>query len=151
MAGDYIGYIRSMVGTAKVIMVVSGAIVLDENNRILLQRRSDNGFWGFPGGYMEIGETVEDTARREVYEETGLLLGELQFFGIYSGPDYEVTYSNGDQTALVQVMYLCSDYSGDIQDSPESLETRFFDRDEIPDPILPTHRAIVEKLLATGL
>jgi ADP-ribose pyrophosphatase YjhB (NUDIX family) len=69
----------------KVIMVVAGAFVFDEKNRLLLQQRTDNGHWGLPGGFMEIRETVQETAKREIYEETGIHLEELELFGIYSG------------------------------------------------------------------
>ncbi|BBN99799.1 hypothetical protein St703_25040 [Sporolactobacillus terrae] len=51
---EHISYLRSMVGHEKVIMVVSGVIVFDKENRVLLQKRSDVGEWGFPGGFMEI-------------------------------------------------------------------------------------------------
>ncbi|MGE6578567.1 NUDIX domain-containing protein [Paenibacillus xylanexedens] len=97
MEQDYIKYVRSFVGNSKVIMVVSGAIVFDKAVRILLQKRSDNGFWGFPGGFMEMGESVQETAKREVYEETGLILNSMDLFSIYSGPQYEVVYDNGDE------------------------------------------------------
>lgn len=82
---DYINYLRNMVGHEKVIMVSAGVIVFDRENRILLQKRTDNGYWGHPGGFMELGETIQDTARREVFEETGLELGKLEFFDIHSG------------------------------------------------------------------
>jgi ADP-ribose pyrophosphatase YjhB (NUDIX family) len=91
---DYIKHLRSMVGQEKVIMVVAGAFVFDKENRLLLQKRTDNGQWGLPGGFMELEETVQDTTRREVFEETGLHLGKLELFGIYSGPDYDKTFSN---------------------------------------------------------
>ncbi|GMA63748.1 hypothetical protein GCM10025859_41880 [Alicyclobacillus fastidiosus] len=61
-------------------MVVAGAFVFNSEGSLLLHQRTDNGFWGFPGGYMELGETLEDTARREVFEETGLSLGQLKLF-----------------------------------------------------------------------
>ncbi|MGD6992107.1 NUDIX domain-containing protein [Sutcliffiella horikoshii] len=93
---DYIEHLRSMIGNEKVIMVVAGAFVFDKENRVLMQKRSDNGQWGFPGGFMDLGESVQDTARREVYEETGLKLEEFELFGIYSGPQYDKTFSNGD-------------------------------------------------------
>jgi len=57
---DYIKPLRSMVGHEKVLMVVSGAFVFDKENRVLMQKRSDNGQWGFPGGFMELGEIVRE-------------------------------------------------------------------------------------------
>jgi 8-oxo-dGTP pyrophosphatase MutT (NUDIX family) len=143
---DYIQYLRSFVGKSKVIMVVSGAVIFDKDDRILLQKRTDNGFWGFPGGYMEMGETVEETARREVYEETGLKLNTMELFTIHSGPDYEVKYSNGDEVALVQITFVSSDFSGKITESHESIETRFFELELIPTDILPTHKDIIEEI-----
>lgn len=48
-----------MVGKNNVILVAAGAFVLDKKNRLLLHQRSDNGYWGVPGGFMELGESVE--------------------------------------------------------------------------------------------
>ncbi|MET3849070.1 NUDIX domain-containing protein [Paenibacillus sp. OAE614] len=80
---DYIQHLRSMVGNEKVVMVVAGAFVFDIKNRVLMQKRSDNGQWSFPGGFMDLGESVQDTARREVYEETGFNpMGFLLHFAI---------------------------------------------------------------------
>ncbi|WP_082380953.1 NUDIX domain-containing protein [Bacillus sp. CHD6a] len=75
---DYITHLRSMVGNEKVIMVVAGAFVFDEEGKLLLQQRSDNAQWGLPGGFMELGENIRETARREVQEETGLHLEQLE-------------------------------------------------------------------------
>ncbi|WP_369900933.1 NUDIX hydrolase [Bacillus manliponensis] len=145
---DYIQHIRSMVGNERVIMVVAGAFVFDEENRVLMQKRSDNGQWGFPGGFMELGESVQDAARREVYEETGLILEELSLFGIYSGPQYDKTFSNGDQVSLVQIVFTCNCYSGQLVDSnEESIENMFFSLEELPENIFQDHRVFVDDLL----
>ncbi|QHA91853.1 NUDIX domain-containing protein [Bacillus sp. N1-1] len=93
---DYIQHLRSMVGHEKVIMVVAGAMVFDTENRLLLQLRTDSESWGLPGGFMDLNESVQETARREVLEETGLVLKEMSLFGIYSGSDKEKTFDNGD-------------------------------------------------------
>lgn len=123
---DYIKHLRSMVGHEKVIMVVAGAFVFDEENRVLMQKRSDNGQWGFPGGFMELGESVQDTARREVYEETGLHLEKLELFGIYSGSEYDKTFANGDQVSLVQVSFICRQYKGNlVVSNEESIQNKF--------------------------
>ena len=69
-------------------MILNGsvAVVTDDAGRVLLQHRSD-GRWGLPGGLMELGESCEDTARRETREETGLALGGLRLLGVWSGKD----------------------------------------------------------------
>ena len=56
---------------ANSLVVGSSAIVVDDRNRILLQRRTDSGNWALPGGAMDIGETFAESAVREVKEETG--------------------------------------------------------------------------------
>ncbi|MBS4203620.1 NUDIX hydrolase [Lederbergia citrea] len=146
---DYIKHLRSMVGNEKVIMVVAGAFVFDKENRVLMQKRTDNGQWGFPGGFMELGESVQDTAKREVYEETGLLLDELELFGIYSGPQYDKTFSNGDQVALVQISFICKRYSGELVESnEESIQNNFFPLEELPENIFTDHKMLVDDLLS---
>lgn len=146
---DYIQHLRSMVGNEKVIMVVAGAFVFDKENRVLMQKRSDNGQWGFPGGFMDLGESVQDTARREIYEETGLILEELKLFGIYSGPQYDKTFSNGDQVSLVLISFVCNQYSGELVESnEESIQNKFYSLKELPENIFTEHKMLIEDLLS---
>ncbi|MFB1049746.1 NUDIX hydrolase [Paraliobacillus sp. JSM ZJ581] len=144
---DYISYVRHMVGHKPLIMVVCGAIVFDRLGRILLHLRSDNQTWGFPGGYMELGESVEETARREVSEETGLQLGDLTLFSVYSGKGNEKTLVNGDQVALVQHWFTCHTFSGDlVKQNEESLDAAFFSLDHLPDNLFPSHKKVIDDL-----
>ncbi|MCP8967913.1 NUDIX hydrolase [Ectobacillus ponti] len=130
---DYISYLRSMVGHSKVIMPVAGVFVMDGENRVLLQQRADNQEWGHPGGFMELGETVAETARREIFEETGLRLGRLELLGIYSGPEHERVLPNGDEVALIKIMFICREYEGILHARDgESLELKFFPLDRLP-------------------
>ncbi|MFC7321532.1 NUDIX domain-containing protein [Halobacillus campisalis] len=62
-----------------------------------MQHRTDNLHWSHPGGAVEAGESVEDTVKREVLEETGLRVKEVEFFNIYSGESQHYTYPNGDE------------------------------------------------------
>ena len=72
------------------------AVILNERRELLLQRRSDNGQWGLPGGSVEIGESVTEAIKREVQEETGLLIEVMRLVGVYSGPKLQVVrYSDG--------------------------------------------------------
>jgi ADP-ribose pyrophosphatase YjhB (NUDIX family) len=138
-----------MVGHEKVLMVVSGAIVFDKKHRVLMQRRSDNGQWGFPGGFMELSERIQDTARREVYEETGLQLGKLELLSIHSGPQYDKTFSNGDQVSLVLISFTCTDYTGEfIECNEESLQNKFFSLKELPENLFTEHRMLVDAILS---
>jgi 8-oxo-dGTP pyrophosphatase MutT (NUDIX family) len=131
---DYVQYLRGMVGNNKVIMVAAGVFVFDQDKRLLLQLRSDFNVWGHPGGYMEIGETIEETARRETFEETGLTLGKLDFFGIYTGPPQERILPNKDEIAHVKVLFTCNDFTGNLhKENEESLALEFFPLDQLPD------------------
>ena len=61
-----------------------------ESAEILLMRRSDNGLWGLPGGYVELGESVAQAAAREVQEETGFEIEVGRLIGVYSDPSRQV-------------------------------------------------------------
>ncbi len=77
---------------------------------------------------MGLGETVDNTARREAFEETGLRLGKMDLLGIYSSPEQERTLANGDQVALVKIIFTCREYEGVLQTSnEESLRLKFLD------------------------
>ncbi len=137
-----------MVGHEKVIMVVAGAMVFDDENRLLLQLRTDSESWGLPGGFMDLNESVQETARREVFEETGLVLKDMSLFGIYSGPDKEKTFGNGDQVSPVQVLFRCHDFEGELRGSDESFETAFFSLDDLPENLFSEHRLMINDLVS---
>lgn len=146
---DYIKYLRNFVGENKVIMIAAGVFIFDSCNRILLQLRADNKTWGHPGGFMELGETVEDTVKRETLEETGLRLGKLDFFGVYSGPNHENTLSNGDQVALVKMMFTCREYEGVLEKwNNESIKLEYFTLDNLPENIFRSQRYEFNDLLS---
>ena len=61
---EYIKRIRSFVGHERIILVGTGVFIY-QNGKILLQKRRDSGLWADHGGGVEIGETLEETAKRE--------------------------------------------------------------------------------------
>ena len=142
---SYIMDLRQIVGHRTLLQVGASVIVEDGEGRVLLQQRADDKLWGYAGGSVELDEVVEDAAKRELFEETGLVAQELELFGIFSGPQTHHVYPNGDETSTVDIVYICRRYTGEpcCQDG-EALQVRFFSIDEIPDelspPIIPALR-----------
>mgnify|MGYP000131367616 CR=1 FL=1 len=143
----YIEELRAKIGHIPLILNGSVAVILNNQNEILLQKRvSPYGTWGLPGGLMEMGETAEETAKREVFEETGLRINNLKLIDILSGAEYFVKCSNGDEFYSVTIGYFTKDFEGDIvDDKDEVLEHKFFNSKNLPQEMLKSHRKIIEK------
>ena len=138
---DYIKSIRPQLGHQKIILNCAGAVVCREG-KILLQRRSDNAAWGLPGGILELDETYEEAAVREVREETGLTVRLTALLGIYH--NYDMMWPNGDRAHTIGAIYTAEILSGEPRIDEESLELRFFAQEELPELCFPDHRAAVD-------
>ena len=135
---EYVQSMRKYIGQERLLLVGSG-VLLYKGGKILLQKRRDSGLWADHGGCVEIGETLEETARRELFEETGLTAKKLEFFNVYSGKEMLYTYPNGDKTYLIISLWICEEYEGDMKaDAAEVLELKWFDINEIPKEIPKT-------------
>ena len=120
-----------------------------EASEILLMRRSDNGCWGLPGGYVEPGESVVEAAAREVLEETGFEIEVGRLVGVYSDPKRQViAYPGGDR---VQAVNLCFEAIAVGKSEPttpeETLEIGFFPARAVPEPFVPIHTVRLEDAL----
>ena len=147
---DYILELRNYVGHRPLILVGAAVLIFNQKDELLLGLRPDNHCWGIPGGGMEPGELLEETARRESREETGLEVGALDLFGVFSGPTLFYEYPNGDQVYNVTVVYQTHDFQGHLLDcSAEVDEQRFFALDQLPENLSPPIRPVLEQLLAT--
>ena len=120
-----------------------GVIVEDEAGRILLEKRNDCGWWGLPGGRVEVGETIRATAEREIWEEAGLRIAVHRLLGVYSEPTGRIiTYpDNGDVIHKIDLVVVARVVSGTITLSHESELLEFRDRDNLPSPIVPPAEA----------
>lgn len=145
----YIEELRALVGHRRVILCGASAVIRNERGELLLQERKEpGGRWCFPGGLMELGESLEETARREVFEETALRLGSLRLIGVYSGADHLCRASNGDEWYVVNAAYACSEYSGEaLVNDGESRCLRWFRPEEIPEGLVSSHREILRDYL----
>ena len=101
-------------GTPVRVQTGASVIVVDDAGRILMQQRQDDGTWSYPGGRVEIDETVEDAARREVREECGLVVGELSLLGVFSGAPLNHVYPDGNEVCGIDIVYVSRDYTGTL-------------------------------------
>jgi ADP-ribose pyrophosphatase YjhB (NUDIX family) len=142
---DYVLQLRQYIGHRPILMVGATILVLDEQNRLLMMRRSDIGSWGIPGGATEPGEVVENAAKREALEETNLEIREMSLFGVFSGPELYFKYPNGDEVYNVTIVYLSRDWQGEIKLNDEHIAWHWFPVYEIPEDLSPPIKPIIEK------
>ena len=144
---DYIQKIRKVIGHDPMLLPHAVVIVFDEDNKILVETRADDHYLDFPGGNVEIAEEVETTAKRELFEETGLIADELELFKIYSGEITKYTYFNKDVIYGVDIVYLCHQYHGELKTDPKEVsELRFLDVNDINGPLSPRNKQIIMDL-----
>ncbi len=134
---------------------VSAVVLRGSGSRageILLIRRSDNGHWGIPGGYVEPGESVSRAVARETREETGYEVEVGRLVGVYSDPCRQVIeYPDGGRVHSVNLCFLARALSAGPPTTPEEiLEVGFFPVRALPDPMVPIHGIRIRDALAGG-
>lgn len=144
---EYIKSIRQKIGHDRLIVVGAGVFVY-KDGQVLLQRRKDNQCWGMHGGSVEIGEAVEDTAKRELWEETGLIANNLEFLGVFSDKDMLYTYPSGDEVYIIGINFVCRDFSGELLlETDETMELKWFEISNLPNDISPPDRKPLESFV----
>lgn len=129
----YMRDLRAKIGHDVLLQAGVAAVIVNAAGQVLLQRRSDNGEWGLPGGIMEPGEEPAETLVREIREETSLEVVPERIVGVYSGPDFRVRYPNVDEAAILSITFACRPVAGEARvNDDESLEIRYFAPDALP-------------------
>jgi len=147
---DYIRKMRSVIGHDLLLLAGTSVLLFNNENELLLVYRADTNDWGVPGGYIEIGETFEQAATREVAEETGLTIKDLTFFQVFSGPEFYFTYPNGDKVYNVVSCYIVRDYEGEFASDNEILGHQFFSLDQLPEKIMSHSRVVIDAYMKHG-
>ncbi len=124
-------------GDADTLLFVGArGLILDDRNRLLLIQRSDNHRWAIPAGAMELGESMEECAIRETWEETGLTATSLTPFAFYS----RYTFTNGYGHTYQQILmsFRIHTWEGELlRQTEESVDAGFFPLDALPGPTSP--------------
>lgn len=103
---------------------------------VLIRRRNPPHGWALPGGFVDVGESVEHAARREALEETGLTVRLVALLGIYSDPDRD---PRGHTASAVYV----AEATGEPQGADDAAEAGIFMPDALPEPLAFDHARIL--------
>ena len=135
---NYIQSLRNIIGTRPIIAPGSAIIVMKEKE-LLLQLRSDTNDW------MEIGDSFEETAKKELFEETGLITNHLEILGLASGKEFYYKFPHGDEIYNATVIFKAGKVSGNLKKDEESRELAYFPLDSLPELNYTTQK-ILEKI-----
>ena len=126
------------------ILTISCGVIIEKENKILLQRPAGETNWCLPGGIMEIGEKYEEAAKRNVLEQTALTIESMKLFGMQSGRDCFVTYKNGDKGFNLQVIFHTTEFSGKVRiKDAANREHRFYPKTNLPKNLNPQQKAFI--------
>ncbi len=145
----YIQRLRQAVGHDVLLMPSVSVCVRDGQGRVLLQRRTDLGWWNLPGGVMEPGETLAQAAVREIREETGLDIEPFRVVGVYSDPAWTLTYPNGDRVQGVTTVFEARVVSGSLRPcGEESAQLAYFAPGDLPENMPARQRQFVADVVS---
>ncbi|MBT2291141.1 NUDIX domain-containing protein [Paenibacillus albidus] len=143
---DYYRNLREHVGSGLLMMPSVAAVIRNAEDEILLIRKPGESFWGLPAGAIEPGELPARALRREVYEETGLMVNPDRIIGVYGGEKFRYTYANGDEVEYLAVVFECSMINRSLKGlDGEAEEVKFFKEEDFPELGIPFPPEIFKK------
>jgi 8-oxo-dGTP pyrophosphatase MutT (NUDIX family) len=146
---DYIRGLRERIGTELLLQPSVASLIRDGDGRILLVRHFE-GRWMLPGGTVDPGERPADAARRECWEEAGVLVEPVRVAGVFGGPEYRITYGNGDESAWVTAIFEARVLAGEPHPhDDETIDTGWYAPEELEAlDLAPSMRRTLGALLA---
>lgn len=138
---DYFTKIRNLVGNEKIILSGAAGAVVKDGKILLVRRHNLSRNWGLPGGVQELGESIRETAHREVLEEVGLDLQPTDLIGMYSGPQWDIDFPDGGGIQQLTIFFRMEGMIDEIRiQESEVAEWGFFAADELPENTMPCCR-----------
>jgi ADP-ribose pyrophosphatase YjhB (NUDIX family) len=128
---SHLASVRAKIGHDLLTLTTASIFIFDPEGRILLAEDADTGLWSTPGGVIDPGEIPADAAVRECFEETGLIIELNRLVGVFGGPEFWVTYPNGDLTYCTTIVFEARMTGGTLRpDGDEIRQLRFFTKAE---------------------
>jgi 8-oxo-dGTP pyrophosphatase MutT (NUDIX family) len=145
---DYVRGLREKVGNDLLFMPSVAALIRDDDGRILLVQHVE-GRWQLPGGAVDPGEGPAEAMQRECREEAGIDVEPIRIAGAFGGPEYRITYSNGDEAGWVVTVFEARIVAGEPSASDDETQAvGWFTPDEIDAlELVPAARATLDALL----
>ena len=148
---DYLKELREKTGHMPLLLPHSVIVLFNKDGEVLLEERADDGYFDFPGGGIDLKESAEEAAYRELFEETGLKAEELELFKVYSGEITHYVYFNGDEIYGVDAVYICKKYKGTMIPQEEEVKSlKFYNLRNMPEKMSIRNKQIIKDLLESG-
>lgn len=141
----YVQELRKRAGDLPLLLVRPTVIITNQQGFILLVKYFDN-TWGLPGGLMELGETTEETIKRELKEELNIDIAKFDFYKVFSGKEFYKKSGSGAETYYTAIVYRADAPGGEIKpDNEEVAEYGFFDPFRIPESTTPIDQVVIKE------
>jgi 8-oxo-dGTP pyrophosphatase MutT (NUDIX family) len=146
---DYVRRLREKVGTDYMLMPSVSALIRGDDGRVLFVQHVE-GRWQLPGGAIDPGERPAEAMQRECLEEAGITAEPVRILGVFGGPEYRITFSNGDEAGWIVTVFEARIVAG--EPSPSDDETQavgWFSEEELDAlELAPSMRETLRSLFA---
>jgi 8-oxo-dGTP pyrophosphatase MutT (NUDIX family) len=143
---EYYRELRAKTGSELLMMPSVAGVVRNDKDEILLIRKQGETLWGLPAGAIEPGETPARALRREIFEETGLMVNPARILGVFGGEKYKYEYSNGDLVEYLAIVFECTFVKGSLRALDNEVEElRYFNPEELPGLTIPYPQEIFKR------